>query len=895
MPTENMDYKTYFKGKKITIMGLGLLGRGLGVARFLADCGSDLLITDLKTADQLASSLVQLEGYKNIKYVLGEHRLQDFQERDLVIKAAGVPLDSIYLAEALANGVPVKMESALFATLTDATLIGVTGTRGKSTVTHFIFESLKKFYKNGGVFLGGNVKGLATLPLLQETKKGDLVVLELDSWQLQGFGEEKVSPHIAVFTNFLEDHLNYYMRGGNSENKAMDLYFADKANIFRNQKKSDYLIVSKEVAPLIIKKYPLLGSQILVVQKNDLPADFEVAIPGAHNRYNLALGVAVLKLLDLNEEEIKTSVKSFAGVPGRLQLVREKDGVKIYNDTTSTTPASCIAALQALGKKTQKNLVLIMGGADKQIDMTKLLSLLPKYCHTIVLLPGSGTDIVREKIKKENPQTFEVASLVEAIQKAVGSAKSGDTVLMSPAFASFGLFQNEFDRGEQFDALVKNLQKPFDLAKVKKVHFVGIGGIGVSAVARMMIHEGKVVSGSDRADSELIGALKASGAAVYIGHKAENVPKNVDLVVYTIAANEDNPELVRAREIGAMILSYPQFVGEISKNKFTIAVSGTHGKTTTTAMIAKILVDAGLDPTVIVGSLIKTATGERTNFVAGRSKYLVIEACEYKRSFLQYHPQILVITNIDNDHLDYYKDVADIQSAFAELAQRVPQEGFVVTDKNNATVVPVLKNVSAKIVNYDLYGDMPFQLKVSGIHNKKNAAAAFAVAVALGVDAKAAADSLSSFAGTWRRFEYKGLTKNGAKVYDDYGHHPTEIKATLQGARQLYPRERLIVAFQPHLYSRTKLLLDDFAGAFKLADEVILAPIYAAREANDGSISSEMLAQKISEKGEFAKSPPSLKEVENYLANNSKKGDVVVVMGAGDIYEVADKIITKSV
>ena len=426
---------------------------------------------------------------------------------------------------------------------------------------------------------------------------------------------------------------------------------------------------------------------------------------------------------------------------------------------------------------------------------------------------------------------------------------------------------------------------------MKKIHFIGIGGIGVSAIARMMLHEGKEVSGSDRDKSEITEMLEQIGIKVFYGQKAENISVGTDLVVYTVAISDDNPELMQAKKMGIKLMTYPEFLGSISKDKFTIAVSGTHGKTTTTAMIAKVLIDAGLDPTVIVGSLVKDENGNRTNFIPGKSKYLVIEACEYKRSFLNYYPQILVITNIDNDHLDYYKDVADIQSAFNELAKRVPQDGFVVTDKNNSAVVPALVGVEAKVVNYSLYNSLPMTLKVPGVHNKKNAAATFAVATALGVDPKIIQKSLESFAGTWRRFEYKGETQNGAKVYDDYGHHPTEIKATLQGARELYPRERLIVAFQPHLYSRTKLLLEEFATAFDDADEVVLAPIYAAREPDDKTVSSDILAQKISRRNKFVKSFPSLKEAENYLSGQNKKGDVIVVMGAGDIYKIAENII----
>ena len=453
----NMDYKAYFKGKKITVMGLGLLGRGVGVVNFLADCGANLIVTDLKTSEQLAASLVQIGERANVKFVLGAHRLEDFRERDLIIKAAGVPMDSEHVAQALADGIPVKMESALFAELTEATLIGITGTRGKSTVTHFLYEFLKKYNKAGRVCLGGNVKGLATLPLLAEAKKGDLVVLELDSWQLQGFGDSKISPHIAVFTNFLSDHLNYYMRGGNSEKQAMELYFNDKVNIFRYQNKSDYLVTSAEVYSIVAKKYPLLQSEIVVVDKKDLSADWKVRIPGEHNRYNLALGRAVLKVLNFSEEEIKNGVEEFAGVPGRLQLIREKNGIKIYDETTSTTPVACIAALEALGDKKEKNIVLIMGGADKLIDMSKLLKILPDYCRSVVLLPGTGTDKIREKMNGKKMDMLESSNLEEAVKKAFAATKEGDSLVLSPAFASFGLFKNEYDRGEQFDAIVKKL------------------------------------------------------------------------------------------------------------------------------------------------------------------------------------------------------------------------------------------------------------------------------------------------------------------------------------------------------------------------------------------------------------------------------------------------------
>jgi UDP-N-acetylmuramate--alanine ligase len=428
------------------------------------------------------------------------------------------------------------------------------------------------------------------------------------------------------------------------------------------------------------------------------------------------------------------------------------------------------------------------------------------------------------------------------------------------------------------------------LQKAKHVHFIGIGGIGISAVARMMLHDGKIVSGSDRDESEITRELAHQGAKIFIGQKAENIQPGTDLVIYTIAIPDDNPELAAARAAGIFCMTYPQSLHEISKDKYTIAVSGTHGKTTTTAMIAKMLIDAKLDPTVIVGSLLKDV---KSNFVAGKSQYFVVEACEYRRSFLNIEPKILVITNIDNDHLDYYKDIADIQSAFIEMVAKLGPKDYLVCDRNGPNMKEVVATAKCNIIHYPLFDHLELKMKVPGAHNIKNAQAAFAVSAILKMDADLALDSLNHFSGTWRRFEYKGETDKGAIVYDDYGHHPTEIKATLQGARELFPKERIIVAFQPHLYSRTKLLLADFASCFSAADEVILAPIFAAREPDDPSISSDILRDEIAKNGVYVLSEPSLDAVEQYLRSKTKKGDVVITMGAGELYKIAGEIVKK--
>ncbi len=428
-----------------------------------------------------------------------------------------------------------------------------------------------------------------------------------------------------------------------------------------------------------------------------------------------------------------------------------------------------------------------------------------------------------------------------------------------------------------------------DLKKHNNIHFIGIGGIGVSAIARMMILEGKKVSGSDVKESEITKELALSGATIFVGHEKENVGDVVDLVVYTVAVNIDNPEFVSAKERGIICLSYPEVLGIISKNKKTIAISGTHGKTTTTAMIAKIFIDAEKDPTVVVGSkLLEESTHGRSNFVAGRGEYFIVEACEYRRSFLNINPTIGVITNIDNDHLDYYKDLEDIKSAFKSFVELIPREGVLVCDRGDERLMDIVNKTTSTVVDYMDFYDSEIEMLVLGEHNRKNAAVALAVANVVGIDISRAKKSLKEFKGTWRRFEYKGKTENGALIYDDYGHHPTEVVATLSGAREKFQDKKITVVFQPHLYSRTKLLLNDFANAFNDADTVLIAPIYAAREQFDGSINSEMLASKI---GNKAKSFFGFTDIEGHLKSTLKDGDVLITMGAGDVFKIGDSLI----
>jgi UDP-N-acetylmuramate--alanine ligase len=340
----------------------------------------------------------------------------------------------------------------------------------------------------------------------------------------------------------------------------------------------------------------------------------------------------------------------------------------------------------------------------------------------------------------------------------------------------------------------------------KNIYFIGIGGIGMSALAQLFLHRGHNVSGSDRSASPVTELLEKKGIQVYIGHDAKHVPEDADLIVYSDAIPTDSPERVRGRELGKKEQSYFQALGEATKEYKNIVVSGTNGKTTTTAMIAKILTDAGVSPTVIVGSLI----GEYgSNFKAGESDIAVIEGCEYKRHFLHLNPYIFVITNIELEHTDYFKDEADVVNAFKEMVTKVPKEGSVVAHTSDRLVAQALEGASVPVKEYESMS-VP-ELLVPGEFNIANAQAAKTAAHVLGVAEEQIDASLSQFKGTWRRFEIKGHTKNGALVVDDYAHHPSAIRVTLEAARKKFVDKKIVVVFHPHLYSRTKSFFNEFA------------------------------------------------------------------------------------
>lgn len=454
-----------------------------------------------------------------------------------------------------------------------------------------------------------------------------------------------------------------------------------------------------------------------------------------------------------------------------------------------------------------------------------------------------------------------------------------------------------------------------DLCKYKNIHCIGIGGIGLSAIAEILLSRGYSVSGSDMKESDITSKLAKMGARIFIGHRAENVD-NADLVVYSAAVGKDNPEIMRAAERGIETVTRAQMLGVLmSEYENSIAISGTHGKTTTTSMVSLILDRAGLEPTILVGGNLAEIDG---NVKVGHSKFFVTEACEYMDSFLSLRPKIEIILNIDSDHLDYFKDIEHIVSSFDKFASLVPDDGIIIAYDANPFVNKVIKGHSNAVTfglneNCDYWASdilfnesgMPsfkvnhggkdlttVQLAVPGEHNILNALAAFTCGHTLGVDEQIIKETLESYKGTERRFDIVGTTSQGVKIVDDYAHHPTEIKATLSASMNV-PHNNLWCIFQPHTYTRTLALFDEFAEAFNKADKLILAEIYAAREKNIYKISSAQLAEIIKEThpDKEVLFMEDFREIAEYVNKNARKGDMVITMGAGDIYKVGEMLL----
>ena len=449
------------------------------------------------------------------------------------------------------------------------------------------------------------------------------------------------------------------------------------------------------------------------------------------------------------------------------------------------------------------------------------------------------------------------------------------------------------------------------------LHFTGIGGISMSALAEIMISRGFTVTGSDSHESKITDHLESLGAKIFYNQVAGNISSDIDVLIYTAAIKQDNPELVKAKELGIPLLTRAEFLGQIMLNyPMAIGVSGTHGKTTTTSMLSQIMLEGNTDPTILVGGIMPAIHG---NTRVGHSDKLITEACEYTNSFLSFKPNMAIILNVAADHLDFFKDLDDIRHSFRKFAELVPNDGFLVinsdidnleyfTDGLKCKVItvgsdPAKSDYSATNIEFDQFakgsydlvvnGEKSFHvaLNVTGEHNIYNSLAAIAAAHAMGISDENIKAGLTQYGGTDRRFQYKGKVGD-VTIIDDYAHHPDEITATIKTAKH-YPHKKMWVVFQPHTYSRTKSLLPEFGKALKEADAVVLADIYAAREKDTLGVSSLYVKKEIEKYGTEVHYYPSFSEIENFLLESCSPGDLLITMGAGDVVKIGEHLLGK--
>lgn len=434
------SFRSDYRQKKVLIFGLGLLGRGVGDAEFFHQIGCQVRVTDLKNETELAPSLKRLAPY-DLSFTLGQHKKEDIDWADVVVRNASVPYHHELLDYARSVGKSVVMEDALFVKYAGIPTIGVTGTRGKTTTTTMIFEILKQ-HSGRHILLGGNIAGVATLPLLQEidSQNNTVAVLELSSWQLQGFNDLKLSPHVAVITNIYPDHLNTYAN--------MTDYIEDKKHIFHHQSASDHLFLNKDQA-ISSTFEPEIKSTIHWFSAGTLPQELKLSLLGEHNRENAAAALGVASFAGIAAEKSYQTLAGIRPVPFRLEEVREVNGIRFINDTTSTTPVATIKALDSFAE----NLTLILGGNDKKLPTDELLAKINQKNPTIVLLSGTGTNLIKNSLNQDKI-VGEFSLMDEAVRAAYAHTSSPGIVLLSPGFTSFGSFKNEFDRGNQFNQAV---------------------------------------------------------------------------------------------------------------------------------------------------------------------------------------------------------------------------------------------------------------------------------------------------------------------------------------------------------------------------------------------------------------------------------------------------------
>ncbi len=901
-----------YKNKKIFI--LGMARSGYEVAKLLAD-DNEVFITDMKEQDE---DRVQELKKLGVTFVLSDDPVSYFSDSyDMVVKNPGIKYDHPLVSRAKELGIPVvnEIEVAYHYLNKDVNIIGVTGSNGKTTTTSIIYEIMKRFYGDR-VFLAGNI-GTPLCHYVRDIKSDSYLVMEISDHQLCDMYEFKTNT--SVITNIFDCHTDFH--------DSHERYVMTKKKIFNHHSKGDTAIINFDNSEVMDLTSDILSDKLYFSCDSDSTNCYysdgfiyydgnkyldvsKILLKGKHNYQNIMCAILCAKKYGVSDDVIIDVVSSFGGVEHRLEYVGNINGRDIYNDSKSTNTESTIIALDSFSRDT----ILIMGGLDRGHSFDGLKN---SMGHTkLVVAYGETKKRIYDFCTSIGVKCIVCDDLVTATFEAYDNSKDKDIILLSPACASWDQFPDFETRGRLFkDTIVKCKNRLF-IERGSHIYMIGIGGISMSGIADILVNMGYKVSGSDRTSSNITDMLIDNGVRVFTFQSRDNITDDIDFVVYTAAIKEDNVEMIEAKKRNIPMMERGEFLGEITKlYSNTIGVAGTHGKTTTTSMLSLIFIEAGMDPTIQVGSILSNIGG---NYRIGKSDNLIIEACEYSDSYLSFRQKSAIVLNIDNDHLDYFKNLDNIKKSFGKYVSNLPSDGYLVVNNDDDNSSFLKSNTMAEVVTYGILNDSDYMAKnicytddgfasfdvmykgtclgniilsVLGEHNILNALSAIALSYSYGISFDDIKNGIVKYTGASRRLEYKGVF-NGANVYDDYGHHPTEIVATSRAIHRTKYNESWVV-FEAHTYARAYRHKEDFAKALKDFDHIIVTDIYAAREDNVYGITSDDLANEIRKYDKDVICISDYDDIVLYLNENVHSNDLILTLGAGYVTKLADMLIEK--
>lgn len=897
-----------YKNKKIFI--LGMARSGYEVAKLLVK-DNDIFITDMKDQDKEKVSELESLG---VTFKLSD-KPEDILDNtyDIMVKNPGIKYNHPCVVKAKEMGIPVINEVEVAYGYLDKSvkIIGITGSNGKTTTVSIIYEIMKKAFGDK-VFLAGNI-GTPLCHYVKDIKKDSYLVMEISDHQLCDMYDFKTN--VSVMTNIYDCHTDFH--------DSHERYVNTKKKIFMNHTDKDVNVINYGNSEEMELTKDIKGINYYFNGKDCYYKDgyiyyndkkyidvSKIILKGEHNYQNIMCAILATKVYGVSDDIIKSTVSEFNGVEHRLEYVGTINGREVYNDSKSTNVESTKIALSSFSTDT----ILIMGGLDRGHSFDELKSYLKNT--KLVVCYGETKNRIKDFCEGLGIKVIVCDTLEESTNKAYDNSKEGDIILLSPACASWDQFPDFEVRGKLFKETILMHKKSLFLDKNKKIFMMGIGGISMSGIADILVNMGYKVSGSDRVESVVTKKLEEQGIKVYIPQDGKNIGKDTGFIVYTAAIKEDNPEMIKAKELNIPMMERGEFLGEITKLfSNTIGVSGTHGKTTTTSMLSCIFLETDFDPTIQVGSILSNING---NYRIGSTDTFIIEACEYSDSFLSFKQKSAIVLNIDNDHLDYFKNLENIKKSFYEYVSHLPKDGYLVMNNDDLNSSDLPKHTKAKVITYGLEkpamctadkitydgeGCASFDviydkkklgnitLSVPGKHNVSNALSAICMALSYGISFEDIKNGLKKYTGASRRLEYKGEFL-GAKVYDDYGHHPTEIKAVVNSIKNKEYNQSWVI-FEPHTYSRAYEHKSEFAKALKDFDHIIITDIYAAREVNTFGITEEDIIKEIKKYNKEAFHISSFDDIKLYLKEYVKKNDLILTLGAGNVTKVADLLVKK--